>query len=87
MRLPVSSLALYIAVVGCLASGALALGWHLVAKRTSPRILGRHLYLVVAMVDLSRAHPFSFPQMISRFLLISQSVSKSALLVYASCLV
>ena len=43
MRLPVPGLALFAAVVGCLASGALALGWRLVAKRTRPRVLSRHI--------------------------------------------
>ena len=45
MRLPVPGLALFAAVVGCLASGTFALGWYFVAKRTSPRVLGRHLVL------------------------------------------
>ena len=41
MRLPVTELAVSVAVVGCLASGAFALGWRIVAKRTSLRVL-RH---------------------------------------------
>ena len=43
MRLPVTELAVSVAVVGCLASGAFALGWRLVAKRTCPRVL-RHVF-------------------------------------------
>ena len=45
MRLPVHELALFAAVVGCLASGTFALGWYFVAKRTSPRVHSRHLVL------------------------------------------
>ena len=43
MRLPVTELAVSVAVVGCLASGAFALGWRLVAKRTSSRVR-RHVF-------------------------------------------
>jgi hypothetical protein len=50
MRLPVPDLALFVAVVGCLASGAFALGWYRMAKRTSPRVLGRHLTIKSAEV-------------------------------------
>ena len=40
VSVPVPELAFFVAIVGCLASGALALGWRLVAKRTRPRVLG-----------------------------------------------
>jgi hypothetical protein len=69
MRLPVPFLAFFVAVVDSLASGALVLGWRLVAKRTSPRILGWHHHEAMCKLPLAcllvlfdvQKHSLTFP--------------------------